>query len=160
MTNKNLGINNEENMFLIESEFDQKDVKKAIDYKHFVSNEIKCANFNQKNLSSGRELFQMRRSGWKGGLDFAFYIHPDESDVGLTSYIYQNDVLPVDYEYQGTPRPNEITNIVVQKTVQKSLGNPFSDCVSINDIASFYIKITIILKVLIMYALRIAKLTK
>jgi len=131
------GINNEENMFLIESEFDQKDVKKAIDYKHFVSNEIKCANFNQKNLSSGRELFQMRRSGWKGGLELAFYIHPDESDVGLTSYIYQNDVLPVDYEYQGTPRPNEITNIVVQKSVQKSLGNPFSDCVSINDIASY-----------------------
>ncbi len=131
------GINNEENMFLIESTFDQKDVKNAIDYNYLVTKYTKSYNFNQKNLSSDRELFQMKRNGWEGGLEIAFYLHPNESEFILVVNIYQNDVLPASYEIQSTPRQNEITKIVVQKTVQKFLGNPFSDCVSINDIVSY-----------------------
>ncbi len=59
-----IGIKNEKNIFLIESTFEQKDVKNAIDFKYLVTKHTKCFNFNQKNLSSDIELFQMKRNGW------------------------------------------------------------------------------------------------
>ncbi len=131
------GIKNEKNIFLIVSFFDLKKYTDIIDYKHSVINDTKCFNFNQKNLSSEGKLFQMKKNGWKGGLTLVFYLHPNESEAFLNVFIYQNDVLPGSYEIRSTPRKKEATNIVVEKTIQKSLGNPFSDCVSINDIASY-----------------------
>ncbi len=79
----------------------------------------------------------MKRNGWSGGLGMGLYLHPNESHASSMVYIYQNNLLPVYYEFRSTPKKSEMTNIVVQKTVQNSLGQPFSDCVSINDIA-FY----------------------
>jgi len=131
------GIKNEKNIFLIVSFFDLKKYTDIIDYKHSVINDTKCFNFNQKNLSSEGKLFQMKKNGWKGGLTLVFYLHPNESEAFLNVFIYQNDVLPGSYEIRSTPRKKEATNIVVEKTIQKSLGNPFSDCVSVNEIG-FY----------------------
>jgi len=96
-----------------------------------------CFRFNGGDLSSPITFFKSERSYSVGGFKINIYLPPDEQDTTINIYIDNNTVFPIDYEVQSTPKLGYMTFIEIEKTVQNSLGNPYSDCVSINDIASY-----------------------
>ncbi len=131
-----LNIKNPRNFFMTNLNFNELDLY-IPNYIDDVQIEQMCLRFNGKNLNSPKKLLNSKNNSYLGGLNMGFYIHPEEISIDLYLFIHPGTVIPLEYEIQGAPKSNIITNIILEKTVQISLGNPYSDCVSINDLTSY-----------------------
>lgn len=80
--------------------------------------------FNTRLLNSTKPVAKADRSGWEYSLYMVLYF-PKHLDF----YIGHNTYEPTFYNIAGVINPGILTDLVLSKTVQKTLGLPYNTCV-------------------------------
>jgi len=135
-------LNNTKNLHFLNFEFDKNNLKDS----NYVENLIlsgrniyldNCLSFNIKKLISKQKIKKSKISGYEGGLKIDLFLDPVEKETAFWVFVHENTIKPIYYEVNFTPNLNKMNAVTIEKTVQNSLGTPYSDCISIKEIDSF-----------------------
>ena len=121
-----------DNLHILDYQFEGKTLDKNSFEKIFVS---ELPNINKSCLRfNGR---RSNRPGFDGGIRLIYYTH-NESIPWVSTFVHENTIEPLLFEeLSKIPELNKISSLIIEKTIQTSLGPPFSDCISEDDKGSF-----------------------
>ncbi len=82
-----------------------------------------CLRFNTRMLNATRPVEKTERSGWEFSLYLVLYF-PKHLDF----YIGHNTYEPTFYNIAGVINPGILTDLIITKTIQNNLGEPYNKC--------------------------------
>ena len=132
-----INFKNPDNLYILDYQVDGKDVNKDAIEKVFMyhppsySNKS-CLRFNGNNTFSPKEFLKAKKEGSVAGLSLIYYTN-NESIPGVSTYVHGNTVATLLSERILTLVLNQMSSIVIEKTIQTSLGPPFSNCINEED---------------------------
>ena len=123
-----------DNLYILDYRFDGGNLSHDSIEKVFVNNNgssFPCLRFNGKNTSSSKELLKTKMPSHVGGIHLIFFTH-NESYPGVATYVHGNTIAPLFFEDILIPPADQLSAIIIEKTIQTSLSAAYSDCINEN----------------------------